>query len=54
MGIRNIHILTQPEVAMSIQRRSEALIQQRAAEHRAGLHTYGNMRRDCPLCQRGK
>jgi hypothetical protein len=31
---------------------TEALALLRIAEHRRGEHTYGSMRRDCPLCQR--
>lgn len=52
MGINNIEVLINPELTINqTQRMQEALIQQRVAEHRAGLHTYGSMRRDCPLCQ---
>jgi hypothetical protein len=31
-----------------------ALFAQRIEEHKAGQHTPGNMRRDCPLCVEGQ
>lgn len=55
MGIDKIHILVQPDV------RPDPAIQVRVANeqilinaHRRGKHPWGEMRRDCPLCQLGK
>jgi DNA-binding helix-hairpin-helix protein with protein kinase domain len=31
----------------------EALQAELVADHCNGKHTYGNMRRECPLCQKG-
>lgn len=54
MGIENIHILINQESDDWIRQAQAALEAQRIAEHRKGKHTFGNMRRDCPLCQAGK
>jgi hypothetical protein len=32
---------------------AEAWAHLRTREHLAGQHTFGNMRRDCPMCVRG-
>jgi hypothetical protein len=51
MGIRNIHILTQP-AQDNMQAQARIVLQEKLmAAHRRGEHTYGNMRRECPLCQ---
>lgn len=56
MGIINIHILTDPndDLRFRPDRQVEALQQALIEQHRRGMHTYGNMRRECPLCQAGK
>lgn len=50
-----IHIHIPPQVAMdpvyNIQMTAEALL---VLAHRRGEHPWGSMRRECPLCQRGK
>jgi hypothetical protein len=52
MAIQNIHILINDPVSRTpLTVEQTAIIQLRIAEHRNGLHTYGNMRRDCPLCK---
>lgn len=51
MGIRNIHILTEPKVNVLIDQARAALEAKLIREHRSGLHPYGSMRRECPLCQ---
>lgn len=51
MGIINIHILTEPDTNRQALQAQAALEAQRIAEHRQGLHPWGSMRRDCPLCQ---
>jgi hypothetical protein len=50
MGIENIHILVD-QGPTPFQLAQEALAQKRSEEHRRGLHPWGSMRRDCPLCQ---
>jgi hypothetical protein len=56
MGINNIHILMNDDAAridvQNAQRRMEAHIQSLVDAHRRGMHPYGSMRRDCPLCQK--
>jgi len=50
MGIININILSEPDdyqVRMQQALLQEVLVQ----EHRRGEHTYGLMRRECPLCR---
>lgn len=53
MGIINIKVLTEPEirfddgVARQVQAAQAALV----TAHRMGKHSYGEMRRECPLCQ---
>jgi hypothetical protein len=56
MGIRNIHILTEPNVQMnhSARKMQDYIQAKRTVEHRGGKHPYGQKRRDCPLCQSGK
>jgi hypothetical protein len=54
MGIENIHIIIQPDDGDAVRRRvqiAEAQIRYLIQAHHRGEHTYGNMRRDCPLCQ---
>ena len=44
-------------VAMDVNRAAlvaAQLAEARIHEHRAGLHPWGAMRRDCPLCQQGR
>lgn len=50
MGIINIHILMSDDNGRAAQVQA-ALEAKRIAEHRQGLHPWGSMRRDCPLCQ---
>lgn len=52
MGIVNIHILTQSRQDNMAVNAQIALQEKLMADHRRGEHTYGNMRRECPLCQR--
>jgi hypothetical protein len=52
MAIVNIHHLTEKGVVNLAQRAQAALQEKLIYEHRRGQHTYGNMRRECPLCQR--
>lgn len=52
MGIVNINALKNNDAARVQQQLAEAHIQSLVAEHRQGMHPYGSMRRDCPLCQR--
>lgn len=54
MGIVNIHILAQDETSRMIRQANAALEEKLIAEHRRGEHTFGYMRRECPLCQAGK
>lgn len=55
MGIQNIHILINDETGPTLAQQAQAALEQkRAAEHRRGLHPWGSMRRDCPLCQSGR
>lgn len=51
MGIVNIHILTQSRQDNMAVNAAIVLQEKLMAEHRKGQHTYGNMRRECPLCQ---
>lgn len=53
MGIDNIHILTDPfdDRADMIHKAQLTLQEKLTAQHRQGLHPYGEMRRECPLCQ---
>lgn len=51
MGIVNIHILTQARQDNMAANAAIVLQEKLMAEHRRGKHTYGNMRRECPLCQ---
>lgn len=51
MGVVNINILTQARQDNMMVNAQIALQEKLMAEHRRGLHTYGNMRRECPLCQ---
>lgn len=52
MAIRNLHILTERGVVNMAQRAQAVLEEKLMTEHRKGQHTYGNMRRECPLCQK--
>lgn len=52
MGIVNIHMLTEKGVVNMAQRAQAVLQEKLVDEHRREMHTYGNMRRECPLCQR--
>jgi len=55
MGIEGIHILFEDDSddAMLTQiRRLNDVAAALIVDHRRGLHTYGNMHRACPLCQR--
>lgn len=54
MGIRNIHILSMDDTSRMIREAQAALEAKLCGEHRRGEHTWGNMRRECPLCQAGK
>jgi hypothetical protein len=59
MGIDNIHILIhEPQVHPQMNHAARQVQEIREArliiEHREGQHTYGMMRRDCPLCVSGK
>lgn len=55
MGIQNIHILTDPDPPRETQVQVAHAHQKTLVNaHRRGEHTYGNMRRDCPLCQADK
>lgn len=46
----SIHIVPQVRTQADTQRQyAEAVAYLRVQEHRRGEHTYGNMRRDCPL-----
>jgi hypothetical protein len=55
MGINDIHILVEdPYNAMALHQAQVAHEEKLKADHRNGLHPYGSMRRDCPLCQAGK
>jgi|GraSoiStandDraft_4_1057263.scaffolds.fasta_scaffold826541_3 hypothetical protein len=51
MGIVNINILTMKQQDMMHVNAQIALQEKLMIEHRRGNHTYGNMRRECPLCQ---
>lgn len=51
--IHNLHILINPEPNHQV-RALEVLQKLRIDEHRRGEHPWGEMRRDCPLCQLGK
>jgi hypothetical protein len=51
MGIVNIHLMVEDTASPSFAQRAQAALeQQRINEHRRGLHPWGSMRRDCPLC----
>lgn len=52
MGIVNINALKNNDAARTQQRIAEGHIQSLIDAHRQGLHPYGSMRRDCPLCQK--
>ncbi len=56
MGIENIQILYQVDADTSAATRAalqvQAVQEQLIADHRRGMHPYGNMIRACPLCQR--
>lgn len=52
MGIVNIHMLTEVRVVNMAQRAQAVLQEKLMTDHRKGQHTYGNMRRECPLCRR--
>lgn len=54
MGIRNIHILTQPRQDMMAANAKIVLEEKLMAAHRRGEHPFGSMRRECPLCQAGR
>jgi hypothetical protein len=54
MGIRNIEVLAMDDTSLHIRQVQAALQEQRIGEHNRGEHTWGNMRRDCPLCHAGK
>lgn len=55
MGITNIHILTgRDEPRARTDLILNHVVELRIKEHQRGDHTWGNMRRDCPLCQEGK
>lgn len=54
MGIRNIHILHEPEMNHSARKAQQYIEAKRIVEHRAGKHPWGSKRRDCPLCLAGK
>lgn len=51
MGIVNIDILTMAQQDMMHVNAQIVLQEKLMNEHRQGKHTYGNMRRECPLCQ---
>ena len=51
MGIVNINVLTMREQDMMHVNSLIALQERLMIEHQKGKHTYGNMRRECPLCQ---
>jgi hypothetical protein len=52
--IHNLHILINPDpVDPTIQARA-VLEGHLIAEHRRGLHPWGSMVRECPLCQLNK
>ena len=55
MGINNIHILIEEPFSKEAMLQAQAALEEKLIrEHRRGLHPYGSMRRDCPLCQAGK
>lgn len=51
MGIQNIRILTQAQIHHQALQAQAALQAKLMQEHRRGMHPYGSMRRECPLCQ---
>ena len=56
MGIHNIHFLKMDDPTthrMALQAQA-ALQEKLMKEHRQGMHPYGSMRRECPLCQAAK
>jgi len=50
MGIINIHILQEPNPFDKARQDEAAYVAQLVKDHYQGKHTYGMMRRDCPLC----
>lgn len=52
--INNIHFLFEEDSDSHLTQANQALVHALLLEHRAGEHTYGNMRRECPLCQQNK
>lgn len=54
MGIRNIHILTEAQIHHQALQAQAALQEKLMKEHRQGMHPYGSMRRECPMCQAAK
>jgi hypothetical protein len=56
MGIENIHILIEPDVAVQYSptpvTQAQSLAQALVYAHRRGEHPVGQMVRACPLCQR--
>lgn len=54
MGIRDIQFLHEVErVSAEIRREQAEREETLMAEHRKGLHPFGRMRRECPLCLAG-
>jgi len=51
MGIQNIHHLTKAQTHHMALQAQAALQEKLMKEHRQGMHPYGSMRRECPLCQ---
>lgn len=53
MGIIDIQILKDPfDDRGDTQHKAQLALQEKlVAQHRQGLHPYGEMRRECPLCQ---
>jgi hypothetical protein len=57
MGIRNVQFLIQLDDDRSIRmaQQAKAVLEEKLmVAHRQGQHPYGEMRRECPLCQAGK
>lgn len=53
--IHNIHILINPDTRPDPVLQAQAALQQLLVDaHRRGEHPWGEMRRECPLCQLGK
>lgn len=53
--IHNINILIHPDVTVDRPLHIRASLEEMLVEaHRRGEHPYGEMRRDCPLCQMGR